>query len=133
MPIKPLTIRSTKTTPEVQFENGSLTMRGESFPEDAPEFYKRLVAWLQEYSQTDYAKDKTKATNFTSKINFFNTASRGFLLEMVSILNRIYAGGHKVNMLWYYDAEEGIDEDDINFRDLIDDFQVPVEYKPYSG
>ena len=133
MSIAPLSIKSTKTTPEVQFQAGSLSMRGESFPEDAPEFYKRLVSWVDEYSQDDYARDKTKNTIFTSKINFFNTASRGFLLEMVSILNRIHTNGHKVQIVWYYDAEEGIDEDDINFKDLIDDFQVPVEYKPYAG
>ncbi len=132
MSIAPLSIKSTKTTPEVQFQNGSLAMRGESFPEDAPEFYKRLVVWMDGYSRTEYALDKTKYTAFTSKINFFNTASRGFLLEMVSILNRIYATGHKVIITWYYDAEEGIDEDDINFKELIDDFQVPVEYKPYT-
>jgi hypothetical protein len=108
-------------------------MRGESFPEDAPEFYKRLVSWIDHYLTTDYAKDKTKKTHFVSKINFFNTASRGFLLEMVSSLNRLHRSGHAVTMTWYYDAEEGIDEDDINFRDLIDDFQVPVEYKPYIG
>jgi len=133
MSIDPLSIKSTKTTPEVQFRDGLLTMRGESFPEDAPEFYKRLVTWVDAYSNTEYAHDKTKTTSFTSKINFFNTASRGFLLEMVSILNRIYVGEHQVSIIWYYDAEEGIDEDDINFKDLIDDFQVPVEYKPYLG
>lgn len=133
MSITPLSVKSTKTTPEVQFMEGAMSMRGESFPEDAPDFYKKLITWLEGYSQSAYAKDKTKSTKFISQINFFNTASRGFLLEMVSLLNRMHIAGHKVHMTWFYDAEEGIDEDDINFRDLIDDFQVPVEYKPYNG
>lgn len=133
MSITPLSIKSTKTTPEVYFGEGSITMRGESFPEDAPEFYKKLIAWLQAYKDSNYAKDSTKSTKFVSQINFFNTASRGFLLEMVSLLNYIHVQGHKIDMTWYYDADEGIDEDDINFLDLIDDFKVPVEYKPYSS
>ena len=128
--VETLSLKPTKTTPEVLFAVGNLQLSGESYPEDAPEFYKTLVQWVEAYTHIEYVKLKTNKTKFENKINFFNTASRGFLLEIVSRLNRLYLAGHQVEIIWHYDSDEGIDEDDMNFKDLIDDFKIVVKYIP---
>jgi hypothetical protein len=120
----------TKSTPEVNFELGNLQIVGESFPEDAPGYFRPIIDWLNEYAHSEYIADLHNQTIFMSNIEYFNTGSRPFVIEMVKILNDLYQQGHKIHFKWFYDGEIGIEEDDIHFEDLIENFVLPVDYIP---
>jgi hypothetical protein len=127
-----LQLKATKITPEVIFQDGSLNISGASLPEDAVSFYVPLLNWLEEYAKSDFARNSKNKTHFSGKIDYFNTASRGFLLQIIRILNQIQTKGHKVEFHWYYDSDEGLDMTDFNFADLIDDFKLQVQYIGYK-
>jgi SiaC family regulatory phosphoprotein len=109
---------------------GNLQITGESFPEDAPGYFRPIIDWLNDYAQSEYVVDPHNQTIFMSNIEYFNTGSRPFVMEMVKILNDLYTRGHKVHFKWFYDGEIGIEEDDIHFEDLIEDFVLSVDYIP---
>jgi hypothetical protein len=120
----------TKSTPEVNFELGNLQIAGEAFPEDAPGYFRPIIDWLAQYAQSDYVNTGHHQTVFMSNIEYFNTGSRPFVIEMVKILNDLHQKGHKIHFKWFYDGEIGIEEDDIHFEDLIENFTLPVDYIP---
>ncbi len=115
-------------TPLVDFKEGNMLIEGDSYPEDAPAFYQPLIDWCKQYAQSSYVKNKQKQTVFTFKSNYYNSSSRPFLLEIVQILNRLCSIGHFVEIIWYYDPNDEIEEDDINFKMLLENFEASVIY-----
>jgi hypothetical protein len=128
--MRELHLNPTKSTPTVDFIEGSLHISGEAFPEDTMGFFTSLLDWITEYAQSEYCLDTSKETLLYSNIDYFNTGSRPYVIEMVVKLNDLHKTGHKVNITWHYDADEGIEEDDVNFADFIDNFKIKVAYIP---
>lgn len=124
-----LYISETKITPEVKFEpSGTLLWKGEAFPEDAPSFFQPVLAWLRGYVKSDYVKEKDSKTFFKSQLMYFNSGARPYILNAIKILNELAQTGHQVEIIWEYDMEGDIDEDDINFSDLIENFAIKIRY-----
>ena len=121
-----LHIPATPFSPLVDFKEGILLIEGESFPENAPLVYQPLLDWCKQYAQSSYAKSKQKQTTLTCKLKYYNTSSRPFLLEIVQILNKLCLTGHAVEIIWYYDPNDELEEDDINFKMLLEDFKASV-------
>jgi SiaC family regulatory phosphoprotein len=132
MAIAPLHLLPTKVTPTVEFQSGYLSISGESFPEDAHQFFTPLLKWLDEYAQSEYIKDKKQSTQFITKLDYVNTVSQGFILQMIRRMNEIYRRGHKVELIWYYDVDEGLENENLKFNELIDDFAIQVKFIPYK-
>ncbi len=123
-----LQIPSTIYTPTIDLRDGSMLMEGESFPEDPQSFYHPILEWLKQYMQSPYVKNKQKQTVFTCKLSYCNSSSRPFLLKFVQNLNKLHSEGHAVEIIWYYDANDSIDDDDINFKLLLEDFEIVIRY-----
>lgn len=99
-----LIVDDTKETPRIHFDpaNNIFEISSRSLPEDADEFYIPVIKWLENYTQNPNPK-----TNFTFKLDYYNTASARYITRMVKILDELGAT-HEVKVYWYY---REIDED----------------------
>ena len=98
-------INGTPKTPTVRFDpsQGLLEIKGRSSPENSAEFYKPLVTWLQEYSQSP--RDKTI---INVQLEYFNTSSSKCILDIFKKLEAIYKSNHDVQVNWYYEKDESM-------------------------
>ncbi len=113
-----LKIKQTKVTPKVEFDsiNNTLTFEGKILCDNTPEFFEPINNWLQEYELE--AADKT-ALNFS--LEYLNTSSSKYLLNMLKRFEKLNQGGKKVEVNWNYEA----DDDDI--KEAGEDFHQMVD------
>ena len=110
-----LEINSTNKTPYIKFDpkNGVLEMTGRSIPENAVEFYKPLVEWIDKYSQNPNEK-----TVVNVQLEYFNTSSSKCILDVFKKLEDINKKDDKeVIINWYYE------EDDEDMLEAGEDYQ----------
>ena len=99
-----LFIAATATSPEIdfRFDQNLLSLRGESYPENAAAFYapvmERLNAWLA--SCTD------AAITVQVTLTYFNSSSTKMLFSMFDALDRAASSGNRVEVNWYRDEED---------------------------
>ncbi len=99
-----LTIAATDRTPEIafDFENNHLRIRGESFPEDAANFYAPVFDALDRY----LAKLGDGCCRFDLELIYFNSSSAKILMILLEKLDRAANGGASVDIHWYYDEQD---------------------------
>jgi hypothetical protein len=116
--MKPLVITPTFSTPSVKLdaEAGTMQFEGRSIPEDAEVFYMPIISWLIEYY-----KNPTQITNLNFKLDYVNSGSSKYLLELFRIVGRNYRDGHKCLVTWYYE------EEDEALQDLGDHYKITVK------
>jgi len=108
-----LELSKTVDTPEVVFdeEEGVFRVEGESYPENAMEFYRPIIENL-----TLYVKESTGPLKVNFKLMYFNSSSSKCLLDIFDILEEFSAAGNKVSVHWYYQ------EDDEDIKESGEDF-----------
>ncbi len=121
-----LELIGTAKTPTVNFDSqsGVLVLKGRSIPENAIEFFKPLVDWLDNYS--NQSKMITKAN---IQLEYFNTSSSKCILDIFKKLESINKQDDKeVIVNWYYE------EDDEDMLEAGEDYQsilkIPFEMIP---
>lgn len=94
-----LILPGTKTTPYINFNymNGVMEFSGESYPENALDFYKQVFDWLKKYFQNDQ-----KLSIFNFKLVYFNTSSSKAVLDILDFLEEMYNEDHNIIVNWYY-------------------------------
>jgi len=95
--------------------SGVLELAGKSIPERTSEFYDPVLAWIDEYSQSP-----KEETIFNVKLEYCNSASTRYLMDILERLDRIFKEGKKVTVNWYYE------EDDEDMLDLGQSYSVPL-------
>lgn len=122
-----LLIEATDTTPKVDFniESGDFSLVGKAINNDAEEFFKPILSWLD-----DYVSQPNDVTNVVVKLDYFNISSSKRILFVFYKLNELIDAGYDVNVKWYYHE----DEDDM--YEVGQDFafmvKVPFEFCEYS-
>lgn len=97
-------LEATKNTPEVLFKpDGHLKMRGRSIHEDAVKFFAPLLNWVE-----DYVESPPDFTTVDIQLEYFNSASAKFILNILQDLVKVIVAGRKLVINWYY--EEGDDD-----------------------
>lgn len=98
-----LLIEGTQKTPGVHFEpaKGVLEIKGRSIPENSIEFYKPLVDWLEEYSNSP--SDKTVVN---VHLEYFNTSSSKCILDVFKKLESLHKNNNNVQINWYYEEDD---------------------------
>src|SRR5688572_3317316 len=94
-------IKGTKRTPEINFKlNGFLTINGISIPEDATEFYRSTMEWLDKYEKLD-------PENVHMKINFvyINTTSTSMILRIIKKVFAVCSDKKNLKIVWTYQKE----------------------------
>ncbi len=112
-----ISIEATPKTPTITFDSGKgfLEIKGRSIPENALEFYKPLVEWVEKYAD----KPQT-STNVNIQLEYFNTSSSKCILDVFKKLEAIKKGGSNVLINWYYE------EDDDDMLEAGEDYQAIV-------
>ena len=112
-----ISIEATPKTPTITFDSGKgfLEIKGRSIPENALEFYKPLVEWVEKYAD----KPQT-STNVNIQLEYFNTSSSKCILDVFKKLEAIKKGGSNVLINWYYE------EDDEDMLEAGEDYQAIV-------
>lgn len=104
-----LNIASTETSPQVVFDpNGQLLMEGESRPENVVKFFEPIMNWLKEYQGAVKAKSVNLKATFDFKLEYFNSSSAKFIMDMFVELEKCVKDGLDLTINWHY---EELDED----------------------
>ena len=113
-----LNIAATNTTPSVVLDTTRkvLEFSGESYPENAVQFYQAVQQKLEVYLEEN---SEPLTVNF--KLDYFNTSSSKCLLDLLECLERSHQRGKSITVNWYYSEE---DED---MHDSGTDFSLEVK------
>lgn len=115
-------LSNTDLTPAVLLdaEKGIFQIEGRSLTDDAAAFYKPVHAWVQ-----DYAKSPNAKTEFSFKLEYFNTPSSHQFLDLFKALEKI----PNPSVTWYFlEDDEDMEEAGQELADLAG---IPFELKPY--
>jgi len=98
-----LTIQKTEDTPQVDFdiETGIFKLSGRSLPENAIDFYKPILDWIE----TVLSESFDKKFVFEVKLEYFNTASSKQLAKMLLLIER-YIEANSILIRWFYEKED---------------------------
>ena len=113
-------------TPRISLNaaTGEMEFSGRSIPENSAKLYDPIIAWIDEY-----LKSPNKETVFVVKLEYFNTSSSKYLLEIFRRFEDAFKSGMQVSVQWYYEQEdEDMQESGDDFRDIL---KIPVELIVY--
>ena len=99
-----LFIAATATSPEIdfRFDNHVLSLRGESYPENAAAFFAPVIESLNTWLDGCSAADITVEVTLT----YFNSSSTKMLFSIFDALDRAASAGNHVQVNWYRDEED---------------------------
>lgn len=105
--MKKLKIEGNKTNPAIEFDGykGFIEIKGRSIPENSIEFYKSLIDWTAKYS-----KEPQPVTTVNIKLDYCNSFTRKFLLELLKTFKPITNTNRTLIINWFHD------EDDEDFK-----------------
>jgi len=116
--MEPLFIAASPTSPEIdfRFDQHTLSIKGESYPENAAAFYGPLITRVQAYLDSCSAADITVHVSLA----YFNSSSTKMLFSFFEALNNAAMAGNQVRLNWYHDED---DDTILEFgQELQDDF-----------
>jgi hypothetical protein len=119
-------LKKTFNSPEVEFvaSSGELNIEGRSIPEDPGEFFERLIDWLN-----DYFLDPREETVMNIKLEYINSGSSKYMLELLRILKENHQKGRKVLVKWFFEeGDESIEELGQHYEQTM---QIPFEIIEY--
>lgn len=104
-----ISIPATSCTPEVEFDfdGRTLSLAGESYPENAAAFYRPLITALESFVAPPSLHADTSLTLHVA-LSYFNSSSTKMLFSLLSALN---SGAVAATLHWYYDPEDDISEE----------------------
>jgi hypothetical protein len=123
--VKRLLIEATKSTPAIDFnaESRQLTIRGESYPENAFQFYAPLLEWLDCFLRPD---SNEALIEFILQMTYINTSSSKCLMMILEKLEKATSQGWRVIINWYYDPENE------NELECAEEFQEFIEVDEFN-
>ncbi|MFZ4878102.1 DUF1987 domain-containing protein [Janthinobacterium sp. Mn2066] len=100
----PLFITATPSSPEIdfRFEQHTLSIKGESYPENAAAFYGPLIAAVRSYLES--CREAEISVNVS--LAYFNSSSTKMLFTLFDILNQAAIDGNHVRLNWYHDEDD---------------------------
>jgi len=123
-----LKIEPTHISPTIRFipELNDFTITGMSAPEDVRALYYPVIEWIDKFNGELMRGDikifnETNPLTLKIDLNYFNSASAKFLLDILLELKKIRESGTPVVVEWYYE------EDDIDMKEAGEDISELVE------
>jgi hypothetical protein len=104
----------TETTPEIRFnyEKADFKISGVSMPSNPRPFFEELFKWFDEYKTQPIENAK-----FVFHLDYFNTSSSKFLLELMKKIQDI---GNNNKIVWQYaDYDEDLKEVGEDFQEIV--------------
>ncbi|MBV1775621.1 DUF1987 domain-containing protein [Burkholderiaceae bacterium DAT-1] len=99
-----LFIAATASTPEIdfRFSDHTLTMKGESYPENAVSFYGNVLNAVREYLK--HCNDTDITLNMA--LAYCNSSSTKLLFSMLETFSHAVKAGNRVTLYWYHEEED---------------------------
>jgi hypothetical protein len=118
MSLAPLELQAGELTPYILLdaEKKVCMFKGRCIPENPNQYFLSILNWIEGLKNL-----KNDHLDIICKIQYFNTASAKYLLEIFKRLETVaIEGGNKITLNWYYET----DDDDMkeageHFADLV--------------
>lgn len=122
MTMEKLYIEAKDDTPKVNFdpENLQFEIVGNSYPEDSAKFYTPVLQWLSEF-ENRLDTSVPQPIYFDFCLDYFNTSSAKYILEILRILEAIRKKGIDLRVRWHYY------EEDTDMLESGEDYQLSVD------
>ena len=105
-----LYIESTQLTPEINFspDENIFIIKGTSSPEDVRALYYPVIEWIKIFVDDIIEGElpqfsSSNPVRFKTDLDYFNSSSAKFLLDIFTELKRLSLKDIKVLVEWYYD------------------------------
>ena len=97
-----LKIEASPTSFGIEFKGseGLLRFLGNSYPENAVDFFQPLLQWVH-----DYVRIPRKHTLVEFRVNYFNTSSSKYLFQIMEFICAFHAKGNPVKVIWVSNEE----------------------------
>ena len=108
--IENLHLDATACTPEVDFcfDSHRLSLKGESYPENAAAFFNRMIADTRIYLASLTGDERLEVH---VALAYFNSSSTKMLFSLFDALNEAAEGGVHIDFYWYHDREDDTSEE----------------------
>ena len=83
---------------EADWQAGRLVMIGESYPENAHEFFAQIIEWTEKY-----LAQAERALEVELQLSYLNTSSIRTMIDIFDLLQEASYGGKQVSVAWLYD------------------------------
>ncbi len=96
-------LEKTTETPSVRMDvqGGFIELEGNSYPENAFEFYQQIFDWIDAYFAQ--GADRIRAV---FRLNYFNTSSAKCMLNFMTLLQKYHGDDKIVTVEWYYEEDD---------------------------
>lgn len=93
---------ATASTPMVDFnpDTGVLRLSGESYPENAFEYFRPLLAWVAQF-----VRDGEVPVVAEVALSYLNTSSIKSVMDLLDLLEAAHRGGRNVTLRWSYASD----------------------------
>ncbi|MCK4661542.1 MAG: DUF1987 domain-containing protein [Bacteroidales bacterium] len=124
--MEPFNLSPTDSTPKIIFDpqQKKFEISGISRPENVREYYEPVLEWIENFNieMNDYVfKNGKELIIFDFKLNYFNSASAKFILDILIELNKLYKNGLNLKIDWYYDeGDEDMKEVGEELSEIVD-------------
>lgn len=98
-----LYIEATKSSPEIDFnkDTNTLSLKGESYPENTAQFYEPVFKWLESYLE----ELEDAQVNVNMELIYFNSSSSKALMDIFDTLEEASEDGKNIVVNWIYDED----------------------------
>ncbi len=99
-----LMVEATRSSPAIRFDaaNHCLSIRGESYPENAAAFYAPVFAWLKAFLA---GLEPAAVVRVDLEILYLNSSSTKVMLNFLDLLEQTAQEGAVVEVNWIYDPD----------------------------
>ncbi|NBR13688.1 MAG: DUF1987 domain-containing protein [Crocinitomicaceae bacterium] len=97
-----LKVIATSETPEIHFSfSGKMEIIGKSVPENGNDFWEKAMNWFN-----DYLLNPANKTTFDLQIDYLNTSSSIYILQLLYRLNELSERGFKAEVIWGFHSND---------------------------
>lgn len=119
-----LYIKNVLNAPDILLDadNHILEIKGESYPENAREFFSPVVSWIREY--VNQLKDQQVTVNI--ELKYFNSSTAKILFNIFNMLDKEAGKGKRIFINWIYDKRN------LNAVEYGEDFKEDIEFAVFT-
>ncbi|SCK16119.1 biofilm regulation phosphoprotein SiaC [Vogesella sp. LIG4] len=95
-----LSISGTQSSPaiEADWNNGVLSMQGDSYPENSFELFQQVIDWVDRY-----LAEAQRPLTLELRLLYLNTSSIKAMMDIFDLLEEAHRDGRQVAVNWRYD------------------------------
>lgn len=108
-----LIIQKTDSTPNVVLDHTKhyIEFSGDSRPENVKSFFEPILTWISEYAnylKTTVSADSQVKLEVNFKLEYFNSSSAKYIIDLIRILNNVGVENTNVNVVlnWCHDEDD---------------------------